>query len=103
VEHIESGHTRQPPGEPNSPVMPEDSERMRLPDLIAGYTINGAYQLRLENEIGSLVVGKRADLIVLAQNLFEVDPHAIGSIDVVLTMMNGRITHDAGTLELSSP
>lgn len=103
VEHIESGHTRQPPGEPDSPVMPEDSERMRLPDLIAGYTINGAYQLRLENEIGSLVVGKRADLIVLAQDLFEIDPHAIGSIDVVLTMMNGRITHDAGALAASSP
>jgi predicted amidohydrolase YtcJ len=98
VEHIESGHTRQPPGEPGAPAMPEDWERMPLPDLIAGYTINGAYQLRLEHEVGSLVVGKRADLIVLDQDLFEMEPHAISSIDVLLTMMNGRITHDAGKL-----
>jgi len=98
VEHIESGHTRQPPGEPGAPVMPQDWERMRLPDLIAGYTINGAYQLRFDHEIGSLVVGKRADIIVLDQDLFEMEPHAIGSIKVLLTMMNGRVTHDAGKL-----
>ena len=102
VEHIESGHTRQPPGEREAPVMPEDRERMRLPDLIAGYTINGAYQLRLEDEIGSLVAGKRADLIVLDQDLFEMEPHAIGSIDVLLTVMNGRITHDAGQIAETS-
>ena len=99
VEHIESGHTRQPPGEPEAPVMPEDWERMRIPDLIAGYTINGAYQLRLEHEIGSLAVGKRADLIVLDQDLFEMKPHEIGSIKILLTMMNGRVTHDAGQLQ----
>jgi predicted amidohydrolase YtcJ len=98
VEHIESGHTRQPPREPDAPVMPEDCERMQLPDLIAGYTINGAYQLRLEQEVGSLVSGKRADLIVLDKDLFDMDPHAISSIDVLLTMMNGRVTHDAGKL-----
>jgi len=98
VEHIESGHTRQPCGEPDAPVMPEDFERMRLPDLIAGYTINGAYQLRLENEVGSLIAGKRADLIVLAEDVFESDPHAIHSIDVLLTIMNGRVTHDAGMI-----
>lgn len=78
--------------------MPEELERMRLPDLIAGYTINGAYQLRLEDEVGSLVPGKRADLIVLADDLFEMNPHQIHSIKVLLTMMNGRITHDAGHL-----
>jgi predicted amidohydrolase YtcJ len=99
VEHIESGHTRQPCGEPDAPVMPEDVERMRLPDLLAGYTINGAYQLRLEDEVGSLEVGKRADLIVLAEDIFESNPHAIHGIDVLLTIMNGRVTHDAGMIK----
>lgn len=98
VEHIESGHTRQPCGEPDAPVMPEDVERMQLPDLIAGYTLNGAYQLRLEDEVGSLVAGKRADLIVLAEDIFESNPHSIHSIDVLLTIMNGRVTHDRGMM-----
>jgi predicted amidohydrolase YtcJ len=98
VEHIESGHTRQLSGEPDAPVMPDADERLSIPQLIAAYTLNGAYQLGLEREIGSITVGKRADIIVLEQDLFELDRYQIGNTEVALTVMNGRITHDAGTL-----
>ncbi len=40
--------------------------------LVRGYTINGAYQLHMEDQIGSIRVGKFADFVVLDQNLFEV-------------------------------
>ncbi|MFM0235755.1 amidohydrolase [Paraburkholderia sediminicola] len=93
VEHIESGHTRQLAGEADAPVLPDRNERLSIPQLIAAYTINGAYQLRMEHEIGSLTSGKRADLIVLESDLFEVAPHDIGRINVALTMMNGAVTH----------
>ncbi|WP_323122742.1 amidohydrolase [Burkholderia alba] len=93
LEHIESGHTRQLAGEPDAAVFPDIAERLSLPQLIAAYTIHGAYQLGMEHEIGSLTVGKRADLVVLEDNLFETNQYRIGRIDVALTMMNGDVTH----------
>jgi predicted amidohydrolase YtcJ len=50
----------------------------------------------MEHEIGSLTVGKRADLIVLEQDLFEVGKYEIGKVEVGLTMMNGEVTHAQG-------
>ncbi|WP_281687855.1 amidohydrolase [Pseudomonas citronellolis] len=98
VEHIESGHTRQLAGEPDAPVMPDGNERLSIPQLIAAYTLNGAYQLGLEKEIGSITEGKRADIIILEQDLFELERYQIGKTEVALTLMNGRITHDAGSI-----
>lgn len=94
VEHIESGHTRQLAGEPDAPVMPDIHEKLSIPQLIAAYTINGAYQLGLEKEIGSITEGKRADIIILEQDLFELDRYQIGKTEVLLTLMNGQVTHD---------
>ncbi|NLP63159.1 amidohydrolase [Paraburkholderia sacchari] len=96
VEHIESGLTRQLAGEPDAAVFPDINERLSIPQLIAAYTIHGAYQLGMEKEIGSLSVGKRADLIVLERDLFEVGKYEIGKVDVGLTMMNGELTHAQG-------
>ncbi|VWD42473.1 amidohydrolase [Burkholderia contaminans] len=93
LEHIESGHTRQLAGEPDAPVFPDIAERLSIPQLIAAYTIHGAYQLGMEHEVGSLTPGKRADLVVLENDLFEVGQYDIGRIDVALTMMDGRVTH----------
>jgi predicted amidohydrolase YtcJ len=56
---------------------------------------HGAHQLRLEDKIGSLQAGKHADIIVLGENLFAVMPEAIHAVAVRMTMMDGRITHDA--------
>lgn len=96
LEAVQAGHTRQEPGHPDGPLQLPASERLSLPELIRGYTLNGAYQLRMEDKIGSIKVGKLADLIVLEKNLFEVAPHDIGKVNVALTMMDGRITHRAG-------
>ncbi len=95
LEAIQAGHTRQEPGKPDGPILEPASERLSIAELIRGYTIEGAYQLRKENEIGSIRVGKLADLVVLSNNLFDVAPHDIGNVEVQLTMMNGRITHRA--------
>ena len=46
--------------------------------------------------IGSIEVGKKADLIVLENNLFDIDLHEISKTKVQLTMMNGVIRHREG-------
>ncbi|MGI9271527.1 MAG: amidohydrolase [Woeseiaceae bacterium] len=93
--NIEIGHTRQEPGSPDSLIQPRESERLDIETLIAGYTINAAYQLHMEDEIGSIEVGKKADLIVLSENVFEADDYEIAKIDVELTMQDGNIVFQA--------
>ena len=62
---------------------------------LRAYTINGAFQLRMEDRIGSIEVGKHADLVVLERDLFSVAPEEIHTVGVRLTMMDGRITFAA--------
>ncbi len=88
--NIEIGHTRQNPGEPNAPVQPNINERLDVASLIKGYTLDGAYQLHMEDEIGSIKVGKKADFVLLNENLFEVDKYQIHQVEVLQTILGGK-------------
>lgn len=91
---IEALLTRQRPGFPDDrPLV--DRQRIGLHDALRGYTVDGAHQLRLDHRTGALVTGRAADLTVLGADLFRIDPHEVHSVPVLLTMMDGRITHDA--------
>lgn len=90
---IQIGMTRQLIGKPDAPILPRKDQRMTLAQMLNGYTIDPAFQIGLEKQVGSLEVGKRADLVVLGRNLFDVAPHDIHKVAVVATMMNGRLTH----------
>ena len=65
-------------------------ERASLEDMITSFTYNGAYANFLENEIGSIEVGKRADIIVLDQNIFEIPTNEIAQTKVLLTLVDGK-------------
>jgi predicted amidohydrolase YtcJ len=71
------------------------SERISLADAIRGYTLNAALAGHREKSEGSLETGKLADLIIVSQDLFKVDPHKIGDTKVVLTMVGGRVVYTA--------
>ncbi|MGD9622814.1 MAG: amidohydrolase [Mycolicibacterium sp.] len=90
---IEALLTRKRPGYPDDPPLVE-RQRIGLHDALRGYTANGAYQLRLDHRTGVLRPGMAADLTVLGEDLFRVAPHEIHDVPVLLTMMDGRITHD---------
>jgi hypothetical protein len=94
---MEIGHTRQFSGEASASIQPRESERLDIASLIRGYTLDGAYQLRMEDEIGSLEVGKKADLVVLDKNLFEIDPYSFSSVKVIMTVLDGRIIYRGGS------
>ena len=63
-------------------------------EALKSATINGAYYLGMEDEIGSLEEGKLADLIVLDQNPLE---DIKNSDSIRYTVINGRI-YDAATM-----
>ena len=88
---LQAAVTRQRIGFPND----EARQRLSVAEALRNYTWNGAYQLRLEDRIGSIEVDKLADLVVLGANLFEVKPERIHTVPVLLTLMDGRATHEA--------
>ncbi len=91
---LEAAVTRRRPGHPDEAAfVPE--QRVGLDAALAASTINGAYQLRLEDEIGTIEVGKRADLVALGANLYALPDHEIHQTPITLTMLGGRVTHDA--------
>ena len=49
-----------------------------------------------EDSIGSIEVGKYADLVVLDQDITTVEPREISNIKVLGTVMDGRFTHRDG-------
>ena len=91
---IEMGHTRQEFGQADAPVQPRESERLSVESLVRGFTIDAAYQLHLEDQIGSIEVGKKADLVVLDQDIFSVDAYAIHKTNVKMTVMDGEIVYE---------
>lgn len=68
-------------------------ETLDLAQMLAGYTINGAYVNFEETRTGSIEVGKAADLIVIDRNLFEIPPAAIHTANVLLTLLEGQIVY----------
>ncbi|MCE7744925.1 MAG: amidohydrolase family protein [Candidatus Heimdallarchaeota archaeon] len=54
-------------------------------------TLEGAYAVKQEDYLGSLEVGKFADLIVLSDDPLTIDPDEIKGLEVYLTMINGTI------------
>ena len=93
IVQMEIGHTRQYPGEPDAPIQPRESERLDIDTLIRGYTLDAAYQLHMEDIIGSLEVGKKADLVILDKNLFDVEAYEIHKTQVVMTVMDGSVVY----------
>jgi hypothetical protein len=93
LDSIQVAVTRQELGKPEQKVLGGNGQRLSLDEALLANTLGAAYQLRLEDEVGSIEVGKKADLIVLDRDLFETSPHEIHQARVLLTLMNGRITH----------
>ena len=91
---MQIGHNRQPVEDgPDARYAKPRSERIRLDSLVDGYTINGAYQLGRSQELGSIEVGKQADLVILNQNLFEVNRYDVHKTKPVAVIMDGELVH----------
>jgi predicted amidohydrolase YtcJ len=90
LEAIQFGITRSEfnTTEPKEILWPE--ERVTLEQMIRSFTLNGAYANFLEKETGSIEVGKKADMIVLDKNLFEIPVTEIHNVKVLMTLFEGE-------------
>uniref|UniRef100_UPI0022EB22DC amidohydrolase n=1 Tax=Falsiroseomonas oryzae TaxID=2766473 RepID=UPI0022EB22DC len=72
------------------PVMGED-QRVSLDLALRAMTIEAAYSIRLENEVGSITPGKLANFTILEQSPYGVAPAALKDILVWGTVLEGRV------------
>jgi len=69
-------------------------EKLSVDEAIRMYTINAAFAGREEAIKGSIEPGKIADLTVLSQDPYNIEPDNIKSINVEMTIVNGEIVYD---------
>jgi predicted amidohydrolase YtcJ len=93
LDSIQIGVTRQLIGRPDAPVLAPADQRLTVEEAVHANTLGAAYQIRLDDKVGSVEVGKLADLIVLDRDIFAGDPHDIHAATVTTTMVNGKVVH----------
>jgi predicted amidohydrolase YtcJ len=69
-------------------------ECLTVEEAIRTYTINGAWQDHMEHIKGSVEVGKVADFCIIGDDILTVDPHKIGEIPVLMTIVGGKIVFE---------
>jgi len=65
--------------------------RVPLDLALKAITIDAAYSIQQEEEVGSIEVGKQANLTILGQSPYEVSPGELKDIAVWGTMLEGRV------------
>lgn len=79
---------------------PLPGDPVSLPEILAAYTINGAWLGHWEKESGSIEAGKCADIIILDRNLFSIPPAEIHRTKVLLTLFKGRSVYRDPNFEM---
>ncbi len=68
-------------------------QELTLSKAIKAYTLNSAYVMRQEDKVGSIEVGKLADLVVLDRNLFDITENSISQTKIMMTVFDGEIIY----------
>ncbi len=93
---VQTAATRQTTdGKPDGGFVP--SQRLSVADAVYGYTLGAAFAGRREKTEGSIEVGKLADIIILSQHIFDIDPQKISGTKVTTTMVGGRVVYQSNS------
>ena len=68
-------------------------EAITIDEAIKGCTINAAYQIFMDKKIGSLEVGKYADMVIVSDNPKEVAPDDLEKIEILQTYVEGKLVY----------
>jgi hypothetical protein len=69
-------------------------QKITVEEAVRAYTVGSAYAEFAENLKGTLAPGKLADLVILSQDIFQINPAEIERTKVRLTMMDGRVVYE---------
>jgi predicted amidohydrolase YtcJ len=68
-------------------------QKISVAEAVAGYTTGASYSCFMEDHVGTLEPGKYADLVVLSDDIFTIDPVEIENVQVDLTMVEGEVVY----------
>jgi len=71
-------------------------QKITLKEAIEAYTMGSAYAEFQDKEKGSITPGKLADMVILSDDLFSIDPVKIRDVTVVKTILGGKLIYEAG-------
>jgi len=69
-------------------------QKLTVAEAVEAYTMGSAYAEFQENVKGSITPGKLADMVVLSDDIFSIDPAKIRDVKVVKTVVGGKIVWD---------
>ncbi len=92
--------TRRTPGAGEGDAILGPDSAAALDNVLYAYTMGGAYAMFMEEDMGSIRSGKRANFIVLDRNLFEIPANEIHKTIVNQTWFEGELVYE-GTEKLS--
>jgi len=70
-------------------------QRLSIKDAVSAYTMGSAYAEFQEKEKGSITPGKLADMVLLSDNIFKLDPARLRDIRNELTIVGGKAVYPA--------
>jgi hypothetical protein len=70
-------------------------QKLTVEESVQAYTMGSAYAEFQEKEKGSITPGKLADMVILSDDIFSIDPVKIRDVKVVKTIVGGRVVWDA--------
>ena len=71
-------------------------QKITVAEAVRAYTVGSAFAEFQEGSKGTISIGKLADLVMLSQDVFTIEPREIEKVKVVLTIVDGRIVYDMG-------
>ncbi|GGV12484.1 amidohydrolase [Lactobacillus acetotolerans] len=71
----------------------EPQNSVNIQEALRAYTSGSASCAHRQNEVGTLEVGKLADLAVLNQDILKVSPETMLNTKAVMTMVNGKVVY----------
>ncbi len=74
------------------------AQKITREEVLQLYTADNGWFLRMEDKLGTIETGKLADLVVLNKDYFAVPDEELKQIRSSLTVVDGRIVHDDGSL-----
>ncbi len=91
LRNIEMLTTRRDAGEPETAETLNADLQIDLATALRAYTINPAYAMKLENKVGSLEEGKKANFQIMTTNLFEIPKNQIHAQYATKVYFEGKL------------